>query len=196
MSAKVSKELNQRSNQFFCVFNDSGADLFKSSRFIYSKMLKEIPNLRFIALIFHENEWDSDLKKIKTNHYHVYFNLKDCLMTSLNNMLNTIVDIFKCNRNQISIEKATDECKCVRYLIHLDDLDKQSYLPFDIVTNNESLCAEYFARIPIINDIKEVVEIARRYHYSTEQIMLAIGKKNWKNWRTEFLDLKRDNLRL
>ena len=132
MSKKVSENLKQISNQFFCVFNDSDFVKFKSAKDIYLKLSNGISNLGFIAVIQHENEYDEIEKRVKVNHYHVYFNLRYCLRCSLNSMLNNIVDLYNCNANQISIEKATDECMCVRYLCHLDNADKQSYMPFDI----------------------------------------------------------------
>lgn len=192
MSQTISKELRQVSNTFFCVFNDSGANVFKDCGHIYSKMMKNIPNIGFIALIQHENEWDNDEKRIKTNHYHVYFNLRYYQRCSLNSMLTMIVETFHCNRNQISIEKATDECMCVRYLCHFDNMDKQPYLPFDVITNNQSLVGDYFNRIPIINDLRDFVEICKTYHWNTETIMLKVGAKNWKHYRSEYFDLKRD----
>ena len=178
---KVSDKLKQRSNQFAMVLNDSGADIFKNSDYLFKECLKRIPDIGFLALICHENEWDSLEKRVKTMHYHLVFNLRYQRVSSLANMLKMFVDAFHCNENQISIEKCTDMCASCRYLIHLDNVDKQPFLPFDVLCTDEKLFGEYLSRIREITDIKEVIEIAKRYNYSTETIMLNVGKKNWKN---------------
>lgn len=189
----ISDKLKQRGNQFNLVLNDNELNLFHSSSWLFSEILKRIDDVGFLALIKHENEWDEMEKRIKTPHYHIVMTLAYNRVSSLGNILRLFVDKFHCNENQISIEKCTDVCASVRYLIHLDNIDKESYLPFDIVSNNDALVGEYLSRIREINDIKEVIEIAHRFSFNTEQIMLHIGHSNWKKWRVEFTDLKRDS---
>lgn len=189
---KITDNLKQRSNRFNVVLNDSSADLFKNPSYLFKSFLNRVESISFLALIQHDNEWDNENQRFKTNHYHLTFTLKDNAVCSLGNMLNRIVDAYHCNANQVSIEKCNDLCGSVRYLIHMDNIDKQSYLPFDILSTDDVLVGEFLSRVREINDIKEVVAIAKRYHYDTESILLHVGSANWRKWRTEFIDLKRD----
>lgn len=189
----ISDKLKQRGNQFNLVLNDNELNLFHSSSWLFSEIVKRIDDVGFLALIKHENEWDEMEKRIKNAHYHIVMTLAYNRVSSLGNVLRMFVDAFHCNENQISIEKCNDVCASVRYLIHLDNIDKESYLPFDIVSNNDKLVGEYLSRIREINDIKEVIEIVHRFSFNTEQIMLHIGHSNWKKWRVEFNDLIRDS---
>lgn len=188
----ISNNLKQRSNQFNLVLNDNELNLFHDSSWLFKEILNRISDIGFLALIKHENEWDSLEKRVKTNHYHIVMTLAYNRVSSLNNVLQMFVDAFHCNENQISIEKCNDVCASVRYLIHLDNIDKESYLPFDIYSTDDALVGEYLSRIREIHDIKEVIKIAHQYAFNTEQIMLHIGHSNWKKWRVEFQDLKRD----
>lgn len=192
MSDKQSDNLKERSNQFFCVFNDNELNLFKNSNYIFSKIMKcNSLDVGFIALIKHENEWDSEEKKIKVPHYHVFFNLKFQQICSCNTILNIIVELFHCNREQISIRKATDVVKCVRYLCHLDDMDKDKYLPFDIVSNDDKKVGDYMSMTLVINDVRDLVSVVKRHNYNLESIILSIGNKNYKTYRQVIGDLIR-----
>ena len=121
--------MKQRGYAFSCVLNDSGADVFKNSDYVLKKVLKCDLDVKFAACILHDMDEDEFHVK-KTNHYHLVFTINYNM--AIKSVLNALVKSFSCNENQVSIEKCTDVCSQVRYLIHRDDADKYQYLPFDI----------------------------------------------------------------
>ena len=124
-------KFNSRSDKFCIVLNDSGADVFKSSTNIKTKiMCCDFLSVIYVAVIRHDKDFDEETNHTKTTHYHVVIQLDR--IYRVGSMIKLIVEIFKCNENQITIDKCSSIVMQSRYLIHLDDFDKYQYDLFDV----------------------------------------------------------------
>lgn len=182
-------KMRQRGYAFSCVLNDNGADVFKKCDYIVKKMLDSEFLIKFIACIMHDMDEDEFHNK-KTKHYHLVFTVH--FNMTIKNALRILVNTFSCNENQISIEKCTDVCSQVRYLIHLDDSDKYQYLPFDISSNNQLMVAEYLSKVVCINDTKDVDAICDDCHFDLRKIARVMGDVQFKKWLWYIQATKRD----
>lgn len=181
-------KLNQRSTKFSLVLNDSGADVFKNSRHIVNTIsCCGVLSIHFIACIKHDKDLDEDTQHVKTQHYHVVLSLYNS--TRINTLINLIVDLFNCNANQISIEKCTSLEMATRYLIHLDDFDKQEYNKNDIVTNDNNKLKECLEYVDKIKDIKDLITIVKQFPKLTD-LMVHIGYDNYKKYRLVIRDIR------
>lgn len=177
-------KLNQRSDKFSIVLNDNELELFKNTRNVVSKfMLQDDITIVYIACIMHDRDKD-ELGNLKTKHYHVVIQLNS--VCRIGTMLNRISDIFKCNTNQISIEKCSSLCMQSRYLLHLDDFDKERYDLHDVITNDTDVLNRYYNMV-FVRDLYDLLAVVKRYHYDLEQIMVSIG--NYDKWRKYINDL-------
>ena len=182
-----SKKAKQVGEGFSLVLNDSGANLFKSSRAVMNKIIYSIDYpIRYVAVAFHDEDRNEYGDK-KTNHYHVVIEFYSKMRVL--SCFNAICDAFRCNPNQVSIEKATDVGACVRYLVHLDDCDKYRYPFFIICSNNDEMTDFYLKRVKI-KDEKHLLTILQAYP-SRSQLLLVLGKKQYKDWRFAIQDLIR-----
>lgn len=177
--------LNQRSDKFTIVLNDNDNNCFESSRNIYTKF---VANDRlcviYIAVIYHNRDYDRHLKQLKTKHYHVVIHL-NCVCR-IGTMINYICDLFKCNDNQITIDKCNSLASQSRYLCHLDDFDKESYDFEDVVSNDYDVLSRYF-NLVFVRDLTDLVKVVRQYNYDLEEIMCHIS--NYDKWRKYVTDL-------
>ena len=183
-------KLNQRGNAFSLVLNDSGANLFKSSSAIYNRLGVSDLDFCFIAVMYHDKDYDTENHRYKTPHYHVVLTFDNTYRVGT--ILNCFVDIFHCNENQITIEKCSSVPMQTRYLIHLDDLDKYQYNREDIVSNHVDVVARYLNLNKII-DLNDCVVVVRNYHYDLESIMCNV--LNFDKWRRNILDLINNHFR-
>lgn len=177
-------KLNQRSDKFSLVLNDNELNLFKNARNVVNKFqLQDDMDIIYIACIKHDRDKD-EKADLKTVHYHVVLQLNK--VCRIGTMINRISQIFHCNENQISIEKCSSLCMQSRYLMHLDDFDKEPYDLMDIVCNDVSVLTRY-CNMVFVRDIHDLISLVHHYHYDLEAIMLAIG--NYDKWRKYINDL-------
>lgn len=175
---------SQRSTQFTIVLNDNELHLFKSSENIVKLLTSDDTKyINFIACIKHDKDKDEH-GILKTVHYHVVIQF-DCRY-SFGTVIDFLTFTFKCNENQITIDKCNDLCAQSRYLIHLDDGDKEPYLPFDVVTNKQVELDKFF-KTQKITSITQLISVVRSYHYDLEEIMMNIT--NYDKWRRHICDL-------
>lgn len=183
-------KLNQRSDKFTIVLNDNELELFKNTRNVVNKfMLEEDMDIIYIACIKHDKDKD-EKGDLKTLHYHVVMQVNK--VCRIGTMLNCISNIFKCNENQITIDKCNSLCMQSRYLLHIDDFDKAKYDLFDVVTNDVDVFRRYYDMV-FIRDLHDLVAVVKRYHYDLEEIMCSIG--NYDKWRKYINDLIINNAR-
>ena len=183
-------KLNQRSNKFTIVLNDNELHLFKDSVNILNKMYgDEKLGVLYIAIIKHDRDKDEN-GNIKTMHYHVVLSLNNnCRIGTL---LNKICDLFHCNENQVTIDKCSSLEMQSRYLLHLDDFDKEDYFQYEVVTNKRDVFENYI-NLEKISDLKELISVVKRCHYDLETIMITIA--NYDRWRKYINDLIVNNHR-
>lgn len=177
--------LNQRSDKFTIVLNDNELNNLKSANHILQEFkLSDQIGLVFIAVIKHDRDKLDDGVSLKTLHYHVVVHLnKICRISTL---LKYIMDTFHLNENQVSMDKCNSLCMQSRYLIHLDDFDKERYYESEVATNDVNVLNRYFSLV-IIRDIHDLIGVVKKYHYDLEEIMLNIS--NYDKWRKYINDL-------
>lgn len=175
---------NQRSNKFTIILNDNELKLFKNSKYIYNKLMTaENYAVNFIGVICHDKDTDEQ-GQLKTIHYHVVIYYDKTYR--IGSIINLLIELFHCNENQITIDKCNDLVAQTRYLIHLDDGDKEQYLPFDVYTNNVEEFNKYCSATRV-KDISQLIAIVKRCHYDLEEIMLKVV--NYDKWRRFINDL-------
>lgn len=187
VSTKEDKErwLNQRSTDFCIVLNDNELKLFKNSRNIFNKfMCSESLSPVFIAVNYHDKDYDEEEHRLKTEHYHIALQLGK--MCRIGTILKTICDLFHCNENQVSIEKCSSICMYSRYLCHLDDYDKFQYFESDVITNDKDVLSRYYSLV-IVRDLHDLITVVKHYRYNLEEIMQNVA--HYDKWRKYINDL-------
>lgn len=184
-------KLNMRSDKFTIVLNDNELMLFKSAKNIYHKfMTSECVTPVYIALIYHDRDKVEGAENYKTPHYHVVVQFdKVC---RIGTMINHISDMFKCNENQITIDKCSSICMQSRYLIHADDFDKAEYFDSEVITNAKDTFSRYLSLV-IVRDYHDLISVVKKYHYNLEECMQNIA--HYDKWRRAILDLISDYYR-
>lgn len=176
--------LAQRSDKFTIVLNDNELQLFQSARNIYNKLGCSKLDIIYIAVIYHNKDYDKQLHQVKTPHYHVVLHI-NCV-ARIGTMISFISDLFHCNENQITIDKCSSLAMQSRYLCHLDDFDKESYDLMDVVTNDWDTYNRYVS-LTLVRDLTDLVKVVRENHYNLEEIMCHIS--NYDKWRKYINDL-------
>ena len=189
MSTKDSdkKKLDQVADEFSLVLNDSGADVFKSSRYIVKELrLDESHTLDFIACIYHDKDYN-EVNDLKTPHYHLCLKFQDRFR--VRSILNYIVDKFHCNENQVQIQKCTDFGAQVRYLVHLDNKDKYPYPKEDVVCSDEKTLDYYFSHLRVLDE-RDLVRIVEMFP-NKRDLFLKLGFKQYSKYLRIINDLLR-----
>lgn len=187
-------KLKQRGNKFSLVLNDSGADLFKNSHHIvYTLTTQTDVVIIYCACILHDRDTD-EFNNVKTKHYHLVVHIG--AQTSVSSFLKFIVDLFHCNENQVSIEKCSSLEMQTRYLMHMDDIDKEPYSVEEIQTNNLEFVKKCTAYIKYISGIDDLIEICKEYKNNLLKLMSVIGYDNYKKYRVVIADIRREILGL
>lgn len=183
------EKLNQRSDCFSLVLNDSSWDCFHDSANIVRKFrCCDDFTVVYIACIKHDKDID-EYGNVKTLHYHVVIQLNK--ICRLSTFLNEITKLFNCNENQVSIEKCNSLVMQTRYLIHLDDFDKYQYSEFDIVTDNLDFVMKSMKYVKSISDIDDLIVLVKQYKNLLE-LMSVIGYDNYKRYRVVITDIRRE----
>lgn len=175
----------KRSDRFTLILNDNELNLLKNSRYILNKIQdSELPYL-FIAIIKHDRDKrEDDKNSLKTEHYHMVLQVNG--QFAVGTILNYICDIFHLNENQVTIDKCNSIEMQTRYLLHLDDPDKEQYFIWDIETNDKTILDRYL-KLKIIKDLNSLITFVREEHYNLENIMSKIA--NYDKYRKYINDL-------
>lgn len=184
------KVLNQRSDKFTIVLNDNELHLFKNvdNVFLEFKTHDAITPI-YLACIKHDRDKAED-GHFKTEHYHVVVQFNK--VARLGTIINYISDMFKCNTNQISIDKCSSLCMQSRYLLHADDFDKAEYFLTEVRCNDMDCFNRYLALV-IVRDIHDLIKVVKKYHYDLEEIMQNVA--HYDKWRRYINDLIINNSR-
>lgn len=191
VSTMEKDKMNQRTDKFTIVLNDNELHLFGSAKNIVSKFCcADGITPVYISCIYHDRDKVEGTENYKTPHYHVVVQFdKICRVGT---MINHISNLFKCNENQISIDKCSSICMQSRYLIHADDFDKASYYSSEVVTNDSEVLNRYLALV-IVRDYHDLINVVHHYHYNLEELMQHIA--HYDKWRRPILDLISDYYR-
>lgn len=184
------KILNQRSDKFTIVLNDNELNLFKSAKNIVLEFnTHEQITPVYIACIKHDRD-KTDEGNFKTIHYHVVVQFNK--VARIGTIINYISDMFKCNANQITIDKCSSLCMQSRYLLHLDDFDKAEYYCNEVVCNDIEVFNRYLSLV-IVRDYHDLINVVDRFHYDLKTCMQNIA--HYDKWRRAILDLISDYYR-
>lgn len=183
--------LNQRGNAFSLVLNDSGADLFKSSEHVLHTLRSDEKDVLFCAVIYHALDYIDAEGRYKTPHYHVVITFEH--KYRVESILNWVADLFHANKNQISIEKCNSVDMQVRYLIHLDDMDKHPYSEFDIacIERDRDYVHNCMIMVKQITSIDDLLQLMDQYR-NLRELIRVIGADNYRKYRTIIIDLRRE----
>lgn len=181
---------NKRSNSFTIILNDSGADVLKSARNVYRKIMCSEMDIVFVACILHDKDIDESLNQLKTPHYHIVLTFSG--VYRIKSVINWLMNLFHINENQITIDKCVSVCMQSRYLCHLDDFDKASYDKSEVCTN-DSDCLERYYRLCIVRDLHDLIGVVKHYNYNLEEIMDNVA--HYDKWRKYINDLIINNNR-
>lgn len=187
------EKLNQRTNQFTIVLNDTGANTLVSSHEIVRKICcQDDVIIIYCACIKHDRDVDEETGNLKTTHYHVVVQTEsNC---RLGTFLKFLTDLFKINDNQVSIDKCISLVMQTRYLIHLDDFDKHQYKCDEISSNNDEFVKKAMSYIKSITCIDDLIAICTEYKHSLLKLMSVIGYDNYKKYRVVISDIRREIL--
>ena len=178
-------KLNQRSDKFTVVLNDTGADVLRNARYIVDKLITDINvSVSYIACIKHDKDFDEETQQMKTVHYHLVIELDS--ICRVGTILKWLSNRLLLNENQITIDKCNSLAMQSRYLIHLDDFDKYQYDKYDVRTNNEVLFQDYLLLVKI-RDLKDLISRVKEYHYDLEIIMSKVV--NYDKYRKYINDI-------
>lgn len=187
----LDKFLNMRSDKFTIVLNDNELELFKNTDFIYNQfMTHDCITPVYIACICHDRDKVDGTENVKTKHYHVVVQFDK--VARIGTIINYISDMFKCNANQITIEKCTSICMQSRYLIHADDFDKAEYFFTEVKTNASDVFQRYLSLV-IVRDYHDLINVVDKYRYDLKECMQNIA--HYDKWRRAILDLISDHYR-
>ncbi len=84
-------------------------------------------------------------------HYHIIIETRSNL--AKNTIINMFAKQLKCNRDIVQVLYVIDFVKENRYLIHLDDPDKEPYLIYDVITNDIDRYTDIIDKNIDVNDI-------------------------------------------
>ena len=94
---------------------------------LLNKLLKSYDIFEY-AYICHDKDVDSCSELLKP-HYHCYIHFK------VNNNRDSIMKLLNISNNNYLFQAAKSKKYCLRYLLHLDNLDKYQY-EFDSIVSN------------------------------------------------------------
>lgn len=147
-------------------------------------IIKSLKNCRY-AVILHDKDINED-NTAKLPHFHAV------LVFTNARSFNAIKDTFK--GGHIEVAKHID--KCVRYLVHKDDVNKFQYQPNEIITNDLSFVQINLSKIDYeeLNErviIQEVIELmkAERLTFGLTYFYLTYGNEQVKKYRQMIIDL-------
>lgn len=174
---------NQRSNKFTIVLNDNELNNLKSAKHILDYLItNQDLCIVYIAVICHDRDIEDG--HVKTKHYHlvIHFNNNYRIRT----VMNILEDTFMINDNQISIDKCTSLEAQSRYLLHIDDYEKEKYFESEVLTNDRDTFNRFINKV-IVRDLHDLIAVVKHYNYNLEDIMVNIS--NYDYWRKYINDL-------
>lgn len=136
--------------------------------------------------ILHDLDIDEDTGELKRPHIHLVLNCNT--RHTFLGVIRKISEAFGIAQNRVSVRETRNENSAIRYLMHMDDCEKQPYLPFDVVTNDRE--ALNFA---MLNQSEELTieSLIEAIGKSSNELELArkIGLKNYQRYRQTIHDL-------
>lgn len=136
--------------------------------------------------ILHDMDVKEDTGELKTPHIHLVL---DCnTRHTFLGILRKVSEAFGIAQERVSVRETRNQNSAIRYLMHLDDPEKQPYLPFDVITNEkEGLNMALLNNTPELDIETLIIAIGK----SENELELArkIGLKNYQRYRATIQDL-------
>lgn len=136
--------------------------------------------------IVHDMDYDDDTGEVKRPHIHIV--LETRTRHTFLGVVRKISEAFGIAKERVSVRETRNENASIRYLMHMDDPEKQPYLPFDVMTNDKE-----GLNVAILNssaelNIEELIEIIANSRNELE-VARKIGLKNYQRYRGVIRDL-------
>lgn len=166
--------LESKSKCFAIVINEKAPNELEA----LEDKLNDCAIFNFYALIIHDKDITSK-GNLKTKHLHLYGEKPSQI--ALKTLLNELCDKLNLNKEQISIDKTTNDFLYIQYLTHKNDPNKHQYDFNDIKTNNEAelLCrySKVYKKPLTEEDIENAVFNSQTLRELTQSIGLDLTKK-------------------
>lgn len=107
------------------------------------------------ALIVHDLDKDEISQQLKTEHMHLVMLLSKA--HTLNEVLLFICQVTGLPANCVSLEHVRSLGPAIRYLTHKDNPDKATYLPSDIIANNDWWLPYWESGFDYVRDIYDPI---------------------------------------
>lgn len=140
----------------------------------------------FYAIVLHDKDFNAD-GEIKRPHYHIVFEMSSPKGDQI--IAKDIARVLLVNMNIISYACALNFCGAIRYLTHLDNVDKYQYPKSDVITSSESEYQMFVNQMDFLDlDIASLLNIIKSSKSLTE-VYQTIGIGNATKYRWLIKDL-------
>lgn len=179
--------LKSKSKYFCIVINEKAPNELEAIQV----RLYDCAIFQFYASIIHDKDILSN-GNLKVKHLHIYGEKSSQI--ALETLLNELCDKLNLNKEQISIDKTSNDFLYIQYLTHKNDTNKYQYDFNDIKTNNEAeLLARYTKAYKQALTEEEITDHLRNDKTLTDLIK-NIGLDNTKRYLTIYNQMRKDTL--
>lgn len=166
--------------------NDNDIDI-TSDKFIETiQAYCQVANAQYYSIL-HDRDINAN-GEVKRKHYHLILVHKSRIDKST--LIKRIAERLGITPNCISCDAVYTLNGAIRYLMHMDDSDKASYLPFEVSTNNETIF-----NLAINNqcdnvDINYLIQLCR--DLPKLKVMEVLGLEVYQRWRNTISDIYKE----
>lgn len=138
--------------------------------------------------INHDKDTTED-GELKREHLHIVLKLKTKI--TLNGILRKLETLLEIDRNRISAEITRNQILVIRYLLHLDNPEKNQYAPFEVITNREDILNQAIKGEDEREDLtaENLIITVEKHGGNRLKIMSDIGLKNYNRFRGTITDI-------
>lgn len=137
--------------------------------------------------IIHDMDYDEETGELERKHIHLVLETKTrhtCL-----GVVRLLGEAFGISQTRVSVRTTRNEYSCIRYLMHMDNPEKQPYLPFDVVTNDqEGLNVAILNASALELQIEDLIKVISESRNEME-VAQKIGLKNYQRYRGTIKDI-------
>ena len=141
----------------------------------------------YYFIILHDKD-TNEHGEIKKPHYHIV--MKTRKRITLGGLLRDISELLKIDKTVISARETINETASIRYLLHLDYENKQTYAPYEILTKRHDILKNALDGKEIAQELTAqlLIEIIKE-NKNKLKIMEKIGLNNYQKYRGAILDI-------
>lgn len=149
---------------------------------IFEELIKALELLTTeYYVILHDKDVDDDDIIIRP-HYHCVVETRSRM--DLSALLNKLAKILNIRKERITLDYNYTKVASLRYLIHLDDLDKYQYAPFLITTNKKDILTSAFRENSEDVSTETLLSLILDRNMNKFALVRSLGLKQFKkNWQ-------------